>query len=130
MTQDEAKQLVKDLVNKQIGTVIQFHDDTTRKKEVIIIWRNPLGHILRVQLSNTAGDPNEVRFFFNDDVRCPYYRNILFDNKKSVLPSKFKKYLSEKGNNLFQNEITLFGTDLQDIIQSAILDEESDWCII
>ena len=116
MTQDEAKQLVKDLVNKQIGTVIQFHDDTTRKKEVIIIWRNPLGHILRV--------------FFNDDVRCPYYRNILFDNKKSVLPSKLKKYLSEKGNNLFQNEITLFETDLQDIIQSAILDEESDWCII
>lgn len=100
-------------------------ESLSEDKAIIIKWLNPDGRVLRVYVSNNEDISSEVRFYYKNGIRLPYYRLILFNNGKETLPSELRKFI--KNNRIVFHDESLF--KIQNIIRKAFL-EESDWCMV
>lgn len=140
MTQEQVKTMLRELIEKGTYSIfevseISSFDGSVSHREVAMVWNDSSGRILRVQLSKDSMMPGEIRFFYNDGIHMPYYRNVFFkeenddSNEYLPLPSDVLTYVKEHDvlslqgvtrDELKKNIVALFNSDNWEVMDPFV----------
>ena len=132
--------MLRELIEKGTYSIfevseISSFDGSVSHREVAMVWNDSSGRILRVQLSKDSMLPGEIRFFYNDGIHMPYYRNVFFkeenddSNEYLPLPSDVLTYVKEHDvlslqgvtrDELKKNIVALFNSDIWEVMDPFV----------